>query len=287
MKYQFIHDWKDVFRLRSMCRVLNVSSSGYYAWLNRYASSRDQANEDLADLIRASHAKSRKNYGSPRITEDLREAGLKCGKNRVARVMRDKKIVAKTKRRFKVTTNSDHKLPVAPNLVNQNFVAERPNELWTSDVTYIWTREGWLYLAVVLDVCTRRIVGWSASNRQTTALIINALEHAVLRCVPKRGVVMHSDRGSQYASHEFRGVCEQHGFRQSMGSTGSCYDNAITETFFHTLKTELIYHSKFQTRDDAHMALFDYIEVFYNRQRRHSSINYMSPAAFEKSLIHT
>jgi putative transposase len=286
MKYQFIHDWKDVFRLRSMCRVLEVSSSGYYAWLDRYASLRDQSNKDLTELIRASHAKSRKNYGSPRITKDLREAGLKCGKNRVAAIMRDKKIVAKMKRKFKVTTDSDHKLPVAPNLVNQNFVAERPDQLWTSDITYIWTAEGWLYLAVVLDVCTRMIVGWSASNRMTANLIINALEHGVLRRKPGRGVIFHSDRGSQYASHELRKALKDRGMIPSMGSTGSCYDNAITETFFHTLKTELIYHSKYATRDAAHMELFDYIEVFYNRQRRHSSINYMSPVAFEKSLIH-
>lgn len=287
MKYQFIHDWKDVFRLRSMCRVLEVSSSGYYAWLNRYASSRDQSNENLAELIRTSHARSRKTYGSPRVTKDLRESGLKCGKNRVARVMREKKIKAKMKRRFKVTTDSDHKLPVAPNLVNQNFVAERPDQLWTSDITYIWTAEGWLYLAVVLDVCTRMIVGWSASNRMTATLIINALEHAVFRRRPARGTIFHSDRGSQYASHELAKALKPLGMIRSMGSTGSCYDNAITETFFHTLKTEFIYHTKFSTRSDAHLQLFDYIEIFYNRQRRHSSINYMSPAAFENSLIHT
>lgn len=284
MKYQFIHDWKDVFRLRSMCRVLEVSSSGYYAWLNRYASLRDQSNKDLTELIRASHAKSRRNYGSPRITKDLREAGLKCSKNRVARVMRDKKIVAKTKRRFKVTTNSDHKLPVAPNLVNQKFVAERPDQLWTSDITYIWTAEGWLYLAVVLDVCTRMIVGWSASNRMTATLIVNALDHAVLRRRPARGTIFHSDRGSQYASLELRKALKPLGMIPSMGSTGSCYDNAITESFFHTLKTEFIYHTKFATRSNAHLELFDYIEVYYNRQRRHSSINNMSPVAFEYSI---
>ena len=284
MKYQFIHDWKDVFRLRSMCRVLEVSSSGYYAWLNRFASSRDQANEDLTKLIRASHIKSRRTYGSPRITEDLRETGLMCSKNRVARVMRDKKIVAKVTRRFKATTNSDHKLPVAPNLVNQNFVAERPDQLWTSDITYIWTHEGWLYLAVVLDVCTRMIVGWSASNRMTTALIITALDQAVLRRRPAPGTIFHSDRGSQYASHELRKALEHHGIVPSMGSTGSCYDNAITESFFHTLKTDFIHHTKFLTRRQAHLELFDYIEIFYNRQRRHSSINNMSPEAFYKSL---
>jgi putative transposase len=284
MKYQFIHDWKDVFRLRSMCRVLEVSSSGYYAWLNRFASSRDLANKELTELIRASHTKNRKVYGSPRITKDLREAGLKCSKNRVAAIMRDKKIVAKTTRRFKVTTNSDHKLPVAPNLVNQNFVAERPDQLWTSDITYIWTHEGWLYLAVVLDVCTRMIVGWSVSNRMTVELIINALEHAVLRRSPAPGSIFHSDRGSQYASHDLRKALKRHKIVPSMGSTGSCYDNAITESFFHTLKTEFIYHTKFSTRSLAQLELFDYIEIFYNRQRRHSSINNMSPEAFYKSL---
>ena len=191
-----------------------------------------------------------------------------------------------TKRRFKVTTNSKHKLPVAPNLVNQNFVAERPGDLWTSDITSIWTGEGWLYLAVVLDVCTRAIVGWSTCNRMTASLVTNAIEHAALRRGLKEGRIFHSDRGSQHAGSEVAAVLKRYKIIQSMGSTGSCYDNAITESFFHTLKTKFIYHTKFFTRNDAHVELFDYIEIFYNRQRRHSSINNLSPEAFEKSLNH-
>jgi transposase InsO family protein len=284
MKYQFIHDWKDVFRLRSMCRVLEVSSSGYYAWLNRYASARDVANNDLAGLIKASHKKSRRLYGSPRITADLRAQGLRCSKNRVARVMRANNIAARMKRRFKVTTDSDHKLPVAPNLVKQNFVAERPGQLWTSDITYIWTKEGWLYLAVVLDVCTRKIVGWSANERMDVSIILDALAKALAKRPGSTETIFHSDRGRQYVSGKLATVFKSNNLVSSMGSTGSCYDNAITESFFHTLKTELVYLTKFSSRDEAQMELFDYIEIFYNRQRRHSSIKYLSPAAFENSL---
>lgn len=286
MIYQFISRWQTVFDLRRMCKVLEVSASGYYAWSNRFASQRDQDNNSLADRIRASHKESRRAYGSPRITADLRAEGILCGKNRVASVMRTHGIAAITKRRFKVTTNSNHKLPVAPNLVNQNFVAERPGDLWTSDITYIWTAEGWLYLAVVLDVCTRAIVGWSACNRMTASLVTNAIEHAVLRRGIKKGRIFHSDRGSQYAGSEVAAVLKRYKMEPSMGSTGSCYDNAITESFFHTLKTEFIYHTKFLTRNDAHVELFDYIEIFYNRQRRHSSINNLSPVAFENSINH-
>jgi putative transposase len=287
MIYQFIYDWQTVFDLRRMCKVLEVSASGYYAWSNRFASQRDQDNNRLADHIRASHKKSRRIYGSPRITADLNAEGIHCGKNRVAAVMRAHGIVAKTKRRFKVTTNSKHSLPVAPNLVNQNFVADRPDQLWTSDITYVWTAEGWLYVAVVLDVCLRMIVGWSASNRMTSSLVITAVQHAVARRGTHPGTIFHSDRGGQYASHDLVKVIKGYGMIPSMGSTGTCYDNAITESFFHSFKTEFVYQTKFLTRNEAHLAIFDYIEIFYNRQRRHSSINNLSPVAFENTINHT
>lgn len=287
MKYQFIDSWRAVYDVRRSCRVLGVSSSGYYAWRTRYASARDCANHRLLDEVRTAHMRSRQTYGSPRVTRDLCASGIVCGKNRIARLMHIHGIVAKTKRRFKVTTQSHHTLPVAENLVRQEFVASTPNRLWTSDITYLWTTEGWVYLAVVLDVFSRMIVGWAMSARLTSSLVVDALQQAVDHRRPGTGLVFHSDRGSQYASHEVQTTLHHHGFSPSMGSTGSCYDNAITESFFHTLKTEHVYHTQFKTRDDARLQLFDYIEIFYNRQRRHSSINYLSPVAFEHSLTHT
>lgn len=287
MKYQFIDSWRAVHDARRSCRVLGVSSSGYYAWRTRYASARECENHRLLDAVRTAHTRSRQTYGSPRVTRDLRARGILCGKNRIARLMHTHGIVAKTKRRFKVTTQSHHTLPVAENLVRQEFVASASNRLWTSDITYLWTTEGWVYLAVVLDVFSRMIVGWALSARLTSSLVVDALQQAVDHRRPGTGLVFHSDRGSQYASHEVQTKLQHYGFSPSMGSTGSCYDNAITESFFHTLKTEHVYHTQLKTRDDARVQLFDYIEIFYNRQRRHSSINYLSPVAFEHSLTHT
>jgi len=224
---------------------------------------------------------NRRTYGSPRITDELCAMGWRCGKNRIARLMRENGIVAIMKKRFKVTTNSDHKRPVAPNLVQQNFTAPHKDALWTSDITYIQTDEGWLYLAVVLDVFSRKIVGWSMNKRMTDQLVINAFYAAWWRRKPAKGLIFHSDRGSQYCSHRFRKILEKRGCIQSMSATGCCYDNAITETFFHTLKTEEVYHYRYHTRDHAKLRIFDYIETFYNRKRRHSALKGMNPQQYE------
>lgn len=199
--------------------------------------------------------------------------------------MRVNGIIAKTKRRFKATTNSSHRLPVSPNLLNRRFTADRPNKVWTSDITYVWTEEGWLYLAVVLDLFSRQIVGWAMGDRIDTALVLRAFRQAVMRRRPALGLIFHSDRGSQYASADFRKALKSCGAVQSMSNKGACYDNAVTETFFHTLKTELVYFEKYETRAEAKRGIFEYIEVFNNRLRRHSALGYRSPHAFEQAKV--
>lgn len=286
MKYEFMEKERSGFAVERMCRILGATRSGYYAWLRARATGRRlKENEALLDAIRRFYRASRGTYGSPRITEDLRDAGLRCGENRIARLMRINGIAAKTKRRFKATTNSRHCLPVAKNLLEQRFTADGPNKVWTSDITYIWTEEGWLYLAVVLDVFSRQIVGWSMGGKIDTALVLRAFNQAVMRRRPAPGLIFHSDRGSQYASAEFRKALKLCGAVQSMSNKGDCYDNAITETFFHTLKTEFVYFERYKTRAEAKRGIFEYIEVFYNRLRRHSALGYRSPLAFEQSKV--
>lgn len=263
-----------------MCRILNIGRSSYYTWKNRSKSMRDKENERLVFKIKLVHGKSRKTYGSPRITAELRASGIRCGKNRIARLMRENGIMAKTKRRFKITTDSKHNLPIAPNLLNQEFTADAPNKTWTGDITYIWTRRGWMYLAVVEDLFNREIVGWSMRKRITKDIAIKALTMAIQRKRPPKGLIFHSDRGSQYASHEFRKLLNKYGCVQSMSGKGNCYDNAVTESFFHTLKTELVYSEKYRTRSEARQSIFEYIEIFYNRVRRHSYLGYVSPVDF-------
>ena len=220
-------------------------------------------------------------YGSPRITEDIQIKGIRCSENRVARLMKVHGIIAKAKKKFKATTSSKHNLPVAENLLNQDFVAEKPNTVWVSDITYIWTLEGWLYLAVILDLYSRQVVGWAMSDKLTANFVIKALYQAIGWRNPVRGCIFHSDRGIQYASAEFRNVLNSHGFIQSMSRKGNCYDNAVAESFFHTLKTEHVYDYRYETRAEPVRSVFEYIEVFYNRQRRHSAIGYRSPISFE------
>lgn len=231
--------------------------------------------------IRESYRNSRKAYGSPRITEDLQAKGIKCSENRVARLMKSNGIVAKAAKKFKATTNSKHNLPVAENLLKQNFESDKPNTVWTSDITYIWTMEGWLYLAVILDLYSRQVVGWAMSDRLTSDFVIKALYQAIGRRRPASGCIFHSDRGVQYASADFTEVLNAHGFIQSMSRKGNCYDNAVTESFFHTLKTEHVYDYRYETRAEATQSIFEYIEMFYNRQRRHSALGYRSPVSFE------
>ena len=265
-----------------MCRVLSVSRSGFYRWWNRGPSRRAQTNQQLVLQIRKIHRESNGSYGSPRITDALRNNGFRYNHKRVERLMRINGIRSKRKRKFKVTTHSKHTRPVASNLIQRDFTAKHPDRLWTSDITYIRTQEGWLYLAVFLDACSRRIVGWSMSHRVNDDLIVNAFRQACLHRQPLPGLIVHSDRGSQYCSHRFKGLLNSNRCRQSMSSTGNCYDNAITESFFATLKTELIYDEHYQTRNQARRSIFKYIEMFYNRCRIHSALGGLSPDQFEQ-----
>ena len=288
MRYQFITDHRQSgLRIGRLCALVNVSSSGYYAWCHRTPSVRALANEKLIEKIKTAHQQSRRNYGSPRIAIELRAQGESCGRHRVARLMRNEGIRAKTNRQFKgiTTTRRDQSHPVTENLLQQNFVAERPNVVWTSDITYLWTAEGWLYLAVILDVCSRQIVGYALSHRLTTDIVLTALRRALAWRTPEPGMMLHSDRGSQYTSADFQQLLAVSGIRSSMSASGNCYDNAITESFFHTLKTEHVYFEHFENQRSAEQSLFDYIEIFYNRQRRHSAIKYLSPVQFEQQLI--
>ena len=266
-----------------MCQVLGIAPSGYYYWLKRKPSKRELENSILLREIKKIYTKRRRNYGSPRITDELRDKGYICSRPRVARIMRRAGIYAKTKRKFKVTTQSRHHYPISPNLLGQNFKADSPNTIWTSDITYIWTRQGWLYLAVVLDLFNREIVGWSMSNRLTASTTtIPSLIQACNRRRSESGLIFHSDQGIQYASKEFRDNLKKYGMIQSMSNKGNCYDNAVTESFFHTLKTELVYFAKYDTREKARNSIFEYIEIFYNRERKHSTLGYKTPVEFMK-----
>lgn len=281
MKYQFIEEQREAFPVWVMCKVLGVSSSGYYDWRQRDISQRERADQTLLGHIEHFHQRSRGTYGSPRIQADLRDMGIRCSRKRVARLMRQAGLQARGRRRHKYTTRAHSQHPVAPNILQQDFTAQRPNEKWLADMTYIRTHEGWLYLAVVLDVCSRKIVGWSMSMRQHKALVLDALRMALSRREIMDDLLHHSDRGSQYTSHDYRALLKLHGMTVSMSGTGNCYDNAMLESFFATLKTECI-TERFITRSQARQTIFEFIEIWYNRQRRHSALDYLSPADFEK-----
>ncbi|SHF52217.1 putative transposase [Desulforamulus putei DSM 12395] len=268
-----------------MCQVLEVSRSGYYSWRKRPKNERKKANERLLKEIKDSYNRSRGLYGVRKITKELNnKKKIKCGHNRVYRLMKENGIASKRPRRFKATTNSKHNYPVAENLLNQNFKVNQPNKVWVSDITYVPTDEGWLYFAAIIDLCHKKVVGWSMDSTMTKELVINALEQAVHRARPPKGVIHHSDRGSQYASHAYQTLLKKYGFIASMSRKGNCYDNACAEFFFSTLKNELIYQSHFKTREEARQAIFEYVEVFYNRIRLHSSLGYMSPCEYEQYL---
>lgn len=285
MKYEFIHRHRCSFAVEKMCRVLEVSRGGYYGWLCRGPSRRQRENDRLLEHIRQSYKRGRGKYGSPRITDDLRGRDIMCGRHRVARLMRKNGITAKKRRKHKVTTNSKHKLPLAENLLGRDFKALAPDRVWVSDITYVWTLEGWLYLAVVLDLFSRQVVGWAMSERLGTELAVGALRQALARRRPPEGLVFHSDRGVQYASRALRDVLKGAGIRQSMSRKGDCWDNAVAESFFATLKTELVYEQRYLTRAGARRSIFEYIEVFYNRQRLHSALGNLSPADFESAVM--
>ncbi len=285
MKYRFMDRYRSEFRVERMCKALEVSRSGYYGWRKRPSSKRQRENEEMLMEIQESHKRSKGTYGSPRVTEDIRAKGIRCGKNRVAKIMRENGIVAKSRRKFKATTNSKHNLPVAENLLEQKFVTDGPNKVWASDISYIPTLEGWLYIVVILDVFSRQVVGWAMSDRLTAEFVIRALYQAIGRRQPSSGIIFHSDRGVQYACAAFKDVLSQYGFRQSMSRKGNCYDNALVESFFHTLKTEHVYSHRYATRADARQSIFEYIEMFYNRVRRHSTLGYLSPVCFEQEAM--
>ena len=284
MKYQFIQQHQDEMSVARICQLLQVSRSAYYRWQQSGLSAREKRNQELLPLVREIHQRSDRTYGSPRIWEELRDRGIGCSRNRIARLMRLQGIQAKTKRRFKVTTRSGQHHPARPDLVQRIFGASQPNRVWTSDITFIWTREGWLYLAVVLDLYSRMIVGWELSPRFNAQLVTTALQRALTWRRPSPGLILHSDRGSQYASEELHLCAKEHGIELSMSRTGNCYDNAVTESFFHTFKTEHVYFNRYETRQDARTKIFEYIELFYNRRRKHSTIGYLSPVQYEQQL---
>jgi transposase InsO family protein len=281
MIFRFIRDHQEKFSIKVMCHVLGVSRSGYYAWRKRPISRREQVNGYLLKEIREAHTRSRETYGSPRIHAELRAKGILCGRHRVARLMRLHGIQARRRHRYKVTTQSVHSRPVAPNLLKREFDAQQADQKWLADITYIPTGEGWLYMAAILDLYSRRIVGWAMKARLTSDLVMDALRMAVLNRRPPRNLIHHSDRGSQYASEAYQALITAHGISASMSRNGNCYDNAPMESFFSTLKQELVQHRRYQTRAEARLDIFDYIEVFYNRIRRHSALQYLSPADFE------
>jgi len=282
MMFQFIQAHQTEYPIRLMCRVLQVSRSGYYAWRKRKPSQREVANEKVVAEIKEVHDQSRGVYGSKRIYMALRRLGRRYNHKRVARLMRQHRIHARRKRSYKRTTQSNHSYPVAPNKLNRQFQVSAPNQVWVSDITYVATAEGWLYLAVILDLYARRIVGWSMQATLKRQLVLEALGMAIKQRRPQPGLLHHSDRGSQYASHDYRAVLVDNNIDVSMSRRGNCYDNAVAESFFGSLKTECIRGGVYSSRRQAKLALFDYMEVFYNRQRLHSTLGYVPPAEFER-----
>lgn len=263
---------------------MGVSKSGYYAWKKQPKSQRKIDNERLLIEIKHLFLEHGQNYGSPRIWHALKKAEIPCSENRVARLMRINKLVAVQRRKFRVTTDSKHNWPVAPNILDRNFETDAPNKIWLTDITYIWTWEGWLYLAFVLDLYYRGVVGLSMAARVTDELTQNALKQALLRRNPPKGLLHHSDRGSQYASGDYQELLKKYEITPSMSRKGDCWDNAVGESFLHTLKVEKINRSRFRTREEAKREIFEYVEMYYNRKRAHSSLGYMSPFEFEKRL---
>jgi transposase InsO family protein len=272
------------YPLELLCRVLNVSRSGFYAWLQRPPSQRDQEDALLKVAIQAVHEQSRQTYGTLRVWPELKEQGFDAGRDRVDRLRRELGLRCKQKRKFKATTNSQHSMPVAPNLLEQCFAPSRPNAAWVTDITYVLTDEGWLYLAGVKDVFTCELVGYAMDARMTQELTKQALWRAVGNKRPPPGLILHSDRGSQYCADGYRKLVTQFGMQASMSRKGNCYDNAPMESFWGSLKNELVYHRRFATRADAQAAITEYIEIFYNRQRRHSRLGNVSPARYAESF---
>ena len=284
MKYVFIDAEKATWPVVILCAVLGVSTSGFYAWRGRPASTRARANQRLVVDIRAAHTAGRYAYGSPRVVRVLRKQGHRVSTKRVAELMRQEGIVARKKKRFRKTTDSAHADPIAPNVVARNFTADEPNKTWVTDVTYVWTQEGWLYLAAILDLCSRRVVGWATAALNDTALALAALDRATRARRPGHGLVHHSDRGSVYASADYRGALDALTATKSMSRKGDCWDNAVAESFFATIKGEMLDHEELETRAEATKMIGEYIDGFYNVHRLHSSIGYVSPTELELVL---
>ena len=285
MRYAFIERHGDSYPLQMLCTALQVSDSGFTSWQQSDGPKQWLRDSELLKRIREIHEETRAAYGSPRIYQELKGLGIPVSKGRVERLMRENGLRGRHKRRFKATTDSKHSLPVAPNRLEQNFETERPDQAWTADITYVATAEGWLYLAIVLDLYTRQIVGWAMRERMTKELVIDALRMARFRRRPRPGLIHHSDRGSQYCSHDFQKQLAEYGMLASMSRKGNCWDNATSESFFNSLKNERVHGSRYETRDEARADLFEYIEVFYNRRRRHSTLGGQSPAAVYEAWL--
>ena len=274
-----------MFPVEKMCQTLEVSRSGYYDWKDRPPSIRELENREILKIAIRSHTECQGIYGLDKMLEDVREIYPQCSRKRLYRIQKENKLYSKRKKKFKATTNSNHQLPVAENLLNQNFKTDRPATVWVTDISYIVTWEGWLYLATVKDIFTKEIVGWATADNMRTELCLKALKNAIMRHSPPKGLIHHSDRGVQYCSKEYQAFLKKHGIICSMSRKGNCYDNACAETFFSTIKCEMLYHKKYRTQKDAHKDIFWYIEVFYNRKRRHQALGYLTPAEFKRRYM--
>ena len=282
MRVAFIAKNADMLSIERLCQIMDVSPRGYRAYRSRPLSQSQRKDMVVLAHIREQFVLSLGSYGRPRMTEELKELGLDVGHRRVGRLMQENGIEVKRNEKFKATTDSNHSFNIAPNLLNRDFAADRPNQKWAGDISYVWTREGWLYLAVILDLHSRRVIGWAVSNRMKRDLAIRALNMAIALRRPPKGCIHHTDRGSQYCSHDYQKLLRQHGFKVSMSGTGNCYDNAAVEAFFKTIKAELLWQRSWRTRRDAEIAIFEYINGFYNPRRRHSALGWKSPLAFER-----
>ena len=284
MRFAFVDSWRHIWPVEMLCRVMRVSTRGYRSWRTRPMSQRARMDMKMLAHIREQYGLSLCSYGRPRMTMELKEVGLDVGERRVGRLMRINGIRPVRTRKHKITTNGNHHLGIAPNLLDGNFAADTPNSKWAGDISYVWTAEGWLYLAVILDLHSRRVVGWAVSDRMKKDLAIRALDMALNLRQPAEGCIFHSDRGSQYCSYDYQKKLQAHGLRPSMSGKGNCYDNAPVETFFKSLKAELIWRHKWQTRPETETAIFQYINGFYNSRRRHSYLGGISPLAFEAKV---
>lgn len=282
MTYQFIADYRESTPVKWMCHTLGVSESGYYAWKRRPPSRHHQEDRPLTEQIKQIYQASRRTYGSPRIQAELRAQGQGTSRKRIARLMRQCGVSAQRKRHRTCTTDSQHSASVAPNRLNREFTAQQPNEKWVTDITGVWTSQGWLYLAAVLDIFSRKVIGWAMAARREDDLVIAALRMALAKLRPQAGLLHHSDRGSQYTSRDYQALLQAWGIEVSMSRKGDCYDNALMESFFATLKGECTDRQRWPSHSQARQAIFEYLEVFYNRQRRHSALAYLSPVAYEQ-----